>query len=114
MDVKHEVAVQSAERIIARANDAIMALAEKLQHEEDRANVFAWAIKEVELSAYERVARVILHMLEKKTVSEVQDAALKEALQTAIHPSRSTSPISDLVSQFMTAAWARFAMTGQL
>jgi hypothetical protein len=75
----------------------------------DAANAFRWATDAVKAAAEVKVFSIYLDLVTGRGPDVADKVSLQEALRGARSPSRSTSPMANLVEECETAAWAELA-----
>lgn len=83
----------------------------RLDFDRDAAESLTWSDNVFEAAAELRVfERVIKHLTKpesKVTFDSIRGFALEEAVHGARYPKHSTSPVSNLVAEYETRAWAK-------
>jgi hypothetical protein len=99
-----------------KANDDVQIAHFREQLAENPAHAFEWSLESIEAAARIRVYTYVMKLLEEYAASEttlekLHDWAAEEVRRRSHNPKRSTSPVSNLIDQEVTAAWAGFLET---
>jgi hypothetical protein len=97
---------ETLRRKIADADKAIASFQKSLS--ERPAMAFEWGRDTVSIACEKEVATQLLRVVEDKGLDVAYEVALSQTINGARWPSHSTSPMSNLASTYMTAAWASF------